>query len=429
MVFTYTGIYASTQVFVACCRTLQIFLVNLFTLSATPLGHNLPFSTRMSEWERAQQPGATNDHSRPRLNSKSGAKAKNEHRNSRIASAYGTSVARSKRRHSQAAGRRDALAERALDRSNTNRQHNGQASKDSRRDIRIEKMRTGKIATGASKASSGQRHKPRAQTIYTKKPHTKPQISAEQRILEATADTRAINDDENTLDYEALSGYIDELKTKLDETNGAGGGNRESTRGRSSTTSSSSSSSTSASLSVHQISKVKKRILGALSHEQKVEAMLRSGKYRPSSNLMKGAQPARKKVVSSAPPPPRRRKASTGNPYGNNMASRHSKLRGSSEKNQWGEWLDEFEAKSFKWFEKSATYVRAGPSSGKLQRAFCADFPDDAAAEAGDPYASLRSTIILPPRRPQRKLNPGQRVKKKPKVQYGRNCKIRNDGR
>ena len=105
-------------------------------------------------------------------------------------------------------------------------------------------------------------------------------------------------------------------------------------------------------------------------------------------------------------------------------------MRGSNGKNQWGEWLDEFEANSFKWFEKSATYVRPGPASGKMPRAFCAEFPDDAAAEAGDPYASLRSTIILPPRRPSRKLNPGQRIRKKPKkVQYGRDCKIRNDGR
>ena len=194
-------------------------------------------------------------------------------------------------------------------------------------------------------------------------------------------------------------------------------------------------SKASASLSVHQISKVKKRIFDALSHEEKVEAMLRSGNYKPSSNLMKGGQPARKKHVAPSHPiqQGRRRKSSSGNPYGSAIGqgkNKASKMRGSGGKNQWGEWLDEFEAKAFKWFERCATYVRPGPASGKLERAFCAEFPDASAAEAGDPYASLRSTIILPPRRPSRKLKPGQRIRKKPKkVQYGRDCKIRNDGR
>ena len=265
-------------------------------------------------------------------------------------------------------------------------------------------------------------------------------MSAEQRILEATKDSRTISDsDENTLDYDALSGYIDELKTKLDETNGGGGGSIKSRQRESSESNSrlvKTKSKASASLSVHQISKVKKRIFDALSHEEKIEAMLKSGKYKPSSNLMKGGQPARKKVTTSVSAPPgRRRKSSGRNPYGaailpGHAKNRMSKMRGSNGKNQWGEWLDEFEAKSFKWFEKTATYVRPGPASGKLQRAFCAEFPDDAAADAGDPYASLRSTIILPPRKPSRKLNPGQRIRKKPKkVQYGRDCKIRNDGR
>ena len=379
--------------------------------------------------------------------------SKSQDRNKKIASAYGTSVARNKKRRSASEDRRAALAQRAKARSSS-RSDGESSSISGTREKEPRQLRQVQPNRPAQEQPAVSRKKPRAQVLYSsekqlrqkpvqgKRQRPKRHVSAEQRILDATKESRTVNEsDENTLDYDALSGYIDELKTKLDETNGGGGvvgtkkPRRQVTSNASRAVASKAKSKASASLSVHQISKVKKRIFDALSHEEKVEAMLRSGNYKPSSNLMKGGQPARKKHVAPSHPiqQGRRRKSSSGNPYGSAIGqgkNKASKMRGSGGKNQWGEWLDEFEAKAFKWFERCATYVRPGPASGKLERAFCAEFPDASAAEAGDPYASLRSTIILPPRRPSRKLKPGQRIRKKPKkVQYGRDCKIRNDGR
>ena len=106
-------------------------------------------------------------------------------------------------------------------------------------------------------------------------------------------------------------------------------------------------------------------------------------------------------------------------------------LRGGSrdKKNQWGDWLDEFEAESLKWLEKNATYCRPGPASGNMQRAFN-NFGDDEAGQAGDPYASLRGTILVLRRPKRRQLKPGQKIRRpKPKVRLGRDTIIRNDGR
>ena len=227
--------------------------------------------------------------------------------------------------------------------------------------------------------------------------------SAEAKILAATQNSRSVNEQEADLDYESLQSYIDELKHKMQGTGG-----------------------TASTVSVHQISKIKKRIFDAMTHEQKVAAMLKQGNYKPSSNLMKGAMPSRKKHVNNGAPaePKHFTKKSAGMVY-------NQTLRGGSrdKKNQWGDWLDEFEAESLKWLEKNATYCRPGPASGNMQRAFN-NFGDDEAGQAGDPYASLRGTILVLRRPKRRQLKPGQKIRRpKPKVRLGRDTIIRNDGR
>ena len=231
--------------------------------------------------------------------------------------------------------------------------------------------------------------------------------SAEEKILAATSNSRASNEKETDLDYESLQNYIDELKHKMHGTGGA-----------------------SSTVTVHQLSKVKKRIFDAMTHEQKVAAMLKQGSYKPSSNLMKGAMPTRKKHVSngSSVEPKSFTKKSAGNIY-NQAAVRRSGSGNGQQKNQWGDWLDEMESEGLKWLEKNATYCRPGPASGNMQRAFN-NYGNEEASEAGDPYASLRGTILVLRKVKRRQLKPGQKIRRaKPKVRLGRDTQIRNDGR
>ena len=52
-------------------------------------------------------------------------------------------------------------------------------------------------------------------------------------------------------------------------------------------------------------------------------------------------------------------------------------------KNQWGEWLNDFEADTLKWLESNAWYCRPGPSSGKMEHAFN-NYGDEDAGDDGD---------------------------------------------
>ena len=70
---------------------------------------------------------------------------------------------------------------------------------------------------------STQARSSRAKAVQGKRQRPK-RMCLQSSDLDATKESRTVNEsDENTLDYDALSGYIDELKTKLDETNGGGG--------------------------------------------------------------------------------------------------------------------------------------------------------------------------------------------------------------
>jgi hypothetical protein len=297
-----------------------------------------------------------------------GMKNNDSKRNKRIADAYGTSMIKSKKNRDRSRSHSRDPAQRGNENNNKNEKPSQRRRSDSREPRKPNAQRQnspprpsggrrnsqlGNVATvdtntntstrGTSEKGSNNagRKKHGITASMSGAPKHK---SAEDHILAATSNSRTINQTETDLDYSSLQNYIEELKHKM-----AGSG------------------STVSSVSVHQLSKVKKRIFNAMTHEQKIAAMLKRGQYKPSSNLMKGGMPSRKKHVSTKKKvePKTFRKKSAGNVYNQQMLRPNG-----NGKNQWGDWLDDFEAESFKWFERQATFCHPGPASGKMLRAF-----------------------------------------------------------
>ena len=335
-------------------------------------------------------------------------------RNKRIANAYGASMIRPKKKtNNTGAHNRSRSNSREPRRARSTSRERTQESRHHHQSTNVEPRKPSHNAPAARQQSpprNGRKHTSHQQKQSTniKLPKATSSsgksMSAENKILAATSSTRTVNQGEENLDYESLQTYIEELKHKMQ---GSGG--------------------TTASVSVHQLSKVKKRIFDAMTHEQKVAAMLKQGKYKPSSNLLKGGQPKRKKHQSNATkvePKYFQKNSSGAGAYGQTLTRS-----GQNNKNQWGEWLNDFEADNLKWLESNAWYCRPGPSSGKMERAFN-NYGNEDAGEAGDPYASLRGTIRILRRPTRKQLRPGQKIRRpKTKVTLGRNTIIRNDGR
>ena len=334
-------------------------------------------------------------------------------RNKRIANAYGASMIRPKKKtNNSGAHNRSRSNSREPRRARSTSRERTQESRHHHQSTNVEPRKPSHNAPAARQQSpprNGRKHtshqqKPSTNIKLSKATSSGKSMSAENKILAATSSTRTVNQGEENLDYESLQTYIEELKHKMQ---GSGG--------------------TTASVSVHQLSKVKKRIFDAMTHEQKVAAMLKQGKYKPSSNLLKGGQPKRKKHQSNATkvePKYFQKNSSGAGAYGQTLTRS-----GQNNKNQWGEWLNDFEADNLKWLESNAWYCRPGPSSGKMERAFN-NYGNEDAGEAGDPYASLRGTIRILRRPTRKQLKPGQKIRRpKTKVTLGRNTIIRNDGR
>ena len=272
-------------------------------------------------------------------------------RNKRIANAYGTSMVRPKYKKNTGGG----TAARARSRSNS--REPTRRTEPSTNPSRTKQQRTHRTEPRKpiahrhqSPPSPNNSRRRKSKTIEKGGGGSHKHKSAEEHILAATNQSRAINETDSDLDYASLQNYIEELKHKM---GGSGG--------------------TNSSVSVHQLSKVKRRIMDAMTHEQRVAAMLKQGAYKPSSNLMKGAMPTRKKHVAKAHAmePKHFRKKSAGVVYNQQLLrSSGNGGGGDGRRNQWGNWLDSFEAESFKWFERQATYCRPGPASGKMVRAF-----------------------------------------------------------
>jgi hypothetical protein len=272
-------------------------------------------------------------------------------RNKRIANAYGTSMVRPKYKKNTGGG----TAARARSRSNS--REPTRRTEPSTNSSRTKHQRTHRTEPRKpiahrhqSPPSPNNSRRRKSKTIEKGGTGSHKHKSAEEHILAATNQSRAINETDSDLDYASLQNYIEELKHKM---GGSGG--------------------TNSSVSVHQLSKVKRRIMDAMTHEQRVAAMLKQGAYKPSSNLMKGAMPTRKKHVAKAHAmePKHFRKKSAGVVYNQQLLrSSGNGGGGDGRRNQWGNWLDSFEAESFKWFERQATYCRPGPASGKMVRAF-----------------------------------------------------------
>lgn len=208
----------------------------------------------------------------------------------------------------------------------------------------------------------------------------------EQNSRSSRAPAPAADDD---LDMDSLKGYIEELKAKMTEP-----GNK-------------SGSGSAPNLSVHKLSKMKRRIYDALDYDRSAHVTTDPG--RP------------KKVKKRARNNRRTRKIRGRNPYV--MSGGHRRRNNSAA----DDWLDEFETTSLRWLQRRATYVRPGPGSGRMERAFPAR-SDSESADCGDPYGHMGALIRRPPR-PARRVARRPRKFKKPKPTLGRSCMIRNDGR
>ena len=189
------------------------------------------------------------------------------------------------------------------------------------------------------------------------------------------------NGDEE-IDMEALAEYVNELKKSMAGPGGSSVSNRR-TGGASRTSSVARHSSKQ--LSVHEMSKVKKKVYSALN-----QADIAIAQQRAKKNIPFGVPTTGKKASNRS-----RSRVSAGS-LRPRLHRQHQNSR--NKKNQKGGWKDalkELTAERIAWFE-TVTYVAPG-KSGKLRRCPAnRNIVQDALD--GDPYAGFRGQILSLPK-------------------------------